>query len=152
MKNHIFPAYRALEAHPTINDELPYRIMVGSVQIRPNVQSFTDSAVVFEDGSTQNIDAVIFATGYNYRYQFLSDDVLKIEQNRLDLYKYVFPPQLHHATLGVIGLVQAIGAVIPIAEMQARWFTRILKGKKSAALVELSFFCMSSVGPLQNCV
>ena len=56
-------SYRALEAHPTINDDLPHRIMVGSVQVRPHVTKFGTKHVEFEDGTDEEIDAVIFATG-----------------------------------------------------------------------------------------
>ena len=47
----------------------------------------------------------------------------------MQLYKYVFPPHISHATLAVIGLVQAIGAVMPISELQSRWFVNLLIGK-----------------------
>ncbi|KAF7651010.1 hypothetical protein LDENG_00117450 [Lucifuga dentata] len=38
------------------------------------------------------------------------------------------PPELDHPTLAVIGLVQPLGTVMPIFEMQARWATRVFKG------------------------
>ena len=71
----------------------------------------------------------MFATGYDYQYRMLDESVLKLDNNNADLYKYVFPPDLTHPTLAVVGHVQAIGSVIPIAEMQARWITRIFNGK-----------------------
>ncbi len=56
----------------------------------------------------------------------------QVEQNTsVNLYKYVFPPDLETPssltgpTLGVIGLVQPVGSTIPIAEMQSRWVTRV---------------------------
>ncbi|KAH9525455.1 Cyclopentanone 1,2-monooxygenase (CPMO), partial [Bulinus truncatus] len=52
-----------------------------------------------------------------------------IVNNRTTLYKYMFPPHLPHPTLSAIGLVQAIGAVMPIAEVQSRWFTSLVTGK-----------------------
>lgn len=39
-------------AHPTVNDELPNRLACGSVIIKPNVQSFTEHGVVFDDGTS----------------------------------------------------------------------------------------------------
>ena len=68
------------------------------------------------------------ATGYDYQYRVLDESVLKMKENDVDLYKYVYPPDLSHPTLAIIGHVQAIGAVIPIAEMQARWTTRVFNG------------------------
>ena len=59
----------------------------------------------------------------------LDESILKLKNNSTDLYKYVFPPDLTHPTLAIVGHVQAIGSVIPIAEMQARWISRIFNGK-----------------------
>ena len=100
--------------------------MVGEVQLHPDIEAFTDYTVTFTDGTEEHIDAVILATGYEYHYPFLPDTVLKMRENQVDLYKYVFPPEAgENSTLAIIGLVQAIGAVMPIAEMQARWATRV---------------------------
>lgn len=103
--------------------------MIGAVQVRPDVHGFTDSSVSFVDGTTEQIDAVVFATGYEYKISFLDDSITKIEDNRTCLYKYMFPPHLEHPTLGIVGMVQAIGAIMPISEIQCRWYTRLITGK-----------------------
>lgn len=46
----------------------------------------------------------------------------------MGLYKHVFPPDLEHPTLAVVGFIHALGAIMPQAEMQARWVTRVFKG------------------------
>lgn len=124
-----FFCFRCFETHPTINDELPFRIMMGAVQVRPDIHEFTDSSVSFVDGTTEQIDAVVFATGYEYKIHFLDDSITKIDDNRTCLYKYMFPPHLEHPTLGIVGMVQAIGAIMPISEIQCRWYTRLITGK-----------------------
>ena len=103
--------------------------MVGAVQARPDIRTFSEDSVHFEDGTSESIDAVILATGYDYKFPFLDPSLLSIRDNRPSLYKYVFPPSLSHPSLAVIGLVQAIGAVMPIAEMQSRWYARVMAGK-----------------------
>jgi len=37
---------------------------------------FTENSVIFEDESEQQIDVVIFATGYTYKFPFFKDDSL----------------------------------------------------------------------------
>ncbi|KAE8294573.1 Dimethylaniline monooxygenase [N-oxide-forming] 5 [Larimichthys crocea] len=54
--------------------------------------------------------------------------VVTVTENKASLYKYVFPPELARPTLAIIGLVQPLGAIMPISEMQARWATRVFKG------------------------
>ncbi|XP_051951422.1 si:dkey-239i20.4 isoform X2 [Xyrauchen texanus] len=53
---------RLFDERPVINDDLPGRILVGGLVMKPNVQKFQGSMVVFDDGTTEKIDAVIFCT------------------------------------------------------------------------------------------
>ncbi|XP_076452199.1 uncharacterized protein LOC143287845 [Babylonia areolata] len=125
----IKPRHRLLSAHPTINDELPFHLMTQRVQVRADVSRILPRAVQFTDGHVQEVDVIIMATGYDYRLDFVDPKVLQVIDNRVKLYKYVFPPHLPHATLAVIGLVQAIGAVMPISELQCRWFASLMIGR-----------------------
>ena len=85
---------------------------------------------MFEDGSVvEKVDVVVFATGYNYDFPFLPPSVMAKSGHRVGLYKHVFPPSLEHPTLAVVGFIHALGAIMPQAEIQARWVTRVFKGK-----------------------
>ncbi|XP_069793863.1 flavin-containing monooxygenase 5-like isoform X2 [Narcine bancroftii] len=122
------PRHSFCSQHPMINDDLPNRIISGGILVKPNVKQFTESAAVFEDGTVEDVDAVIFATGYIFAFPFLDESVIKVDRNNVFLYKYVFPPQLEQKTLAIIGLIQPLGAIMPISELQARWATRVFKG------------------------
>nr|CAA87633.1 flavin-containing monooxygenase 5 (FMO5) [Homo sapiens] len=125
------PKHRALSQHPTLNDDLPNRIISGLVKVKGNVKEFTETAAIFEDGSREDdIDAVIFATGYSFDFPFLEDSV-KVVKNKIPLYKKVFPPNLERPTLAIIGLIQPLGAIMPISELQGRWATQVFKGLKT---------------------
>ncbi|KAG2461388.1 flavin-containing monooxygenase 5-like [Polypterus senegalus] len=124
------PRHRLLSQHPTINSELPSCIITGAVVVKPNVRRLTGSAVVFNDDTVEeSVDCVIFATGYNIAFPFLPPSVVPVAQNQVSLYKYVFPPELERPTLAIIGLVQPVGAIMPISELQARWATRVIAGR-----------------------
>lgn len=123
------PKHRLFSQHPTVNDDLPNRILSGTVQVKPNIRRIQGSSIEFEDGSVvENIDLVVFATGYKFSYPFLASQVVSVTDNKASLYKYVFPPELDKPTLAIIGLIQPLGAIMPISEMQARWATRVFKG------------------------
>lgn len=123
------PKHRLFSQHPTVNDELPNRILSGTVQVKPNIRRFQGSSVEFDDGSiVDDVDLVVFATGYRFSFPFLTNNVVPVSDNQASLYKYVFPPELDRPTLAIIGLVQPLGAIMPISEMQARWATRVFKG------------------------
>ncbi|NXX17214.1 FMO5 monooxygenase, partial [Podargus strigoides] len=121
------PRHRILDQHPTVNDDLPNRIISGRVLVKPNIQEFTETSAVFEDGTRENIDAVVFATGYSFSFPFL-EGCVKVVENQIPLYKFMFPPDLEKPTLAFIGLIQPLGAIMPISELQCRWATRVFKG------------------------
>ncbi|KFQ73491.1 Dimethylaniline monooxygenase [N-oxide-forming] 5, partial [Phaethon lepturus] len=121
------PKHRVLDQHPTINDDLPNRIISGRVLVKPNVQEFTETSAIFEDGTREDIDAVVFATGYSFSFPFL-EGYVKVVENQIPLYKFMFPPDLEKPTLAFIGLIQPLGAIMPISELQCRWATRVFKG------------------------
>ncbi|KAI4579742.1 hypothetical protein MJT46_001110 [Ovis ammon polii x Ovis aries] len=125
------PKHRVFSQHPTVNDDLPNRIISGFVKVKTNVKEFTETAAIFEDGSREDdIDVVIFATGYSFAFPFLEDSV-KVVKNKISLYKKVFPPNLEKPTLAIIGLIQPLGAIMPISELQGRWATQVFKGLKT---------------------
>ncbi|KAM4023001.1 dimethylaniline monooxygenase [N-oxide-forming] 2-like [Anomaloglossus baeobatrachus] len=114
--------------HPMVNDYLPSQILQGSIQVKPGIKSFSETSVIFEDGTTADVDEVIFATGYSSTFPFLDDDLLKLNNNDISLYKYVFPIYLGKPTLAFLGLIQPLGPIMPTAELQARWATRVFRG------------------------
>ena len=120
------PEHRVDAQHPSVNDELPNRISCGMVVVKPDIKQFTETGVEFVDGTVEEkIDAIILGTGYVFGFPFLEEGVIKVEKNKVDLFKYVFPPQLNPPTLAVIGCVQPWGAINPISEIQCRWATRV---------------------------
>ncbi|KAM9831339.1 flavin-containing monooxygenase 5-like [Neosynchiropus ocellatus] len=123
------PKHGFFDQIPVVNDELPARIIAGRVQVKPNVKSFCGSSVVFDDGSIlDKVDVVVFATGYNYSFPFLPSALQAKCGHRLCLYKHVFHPTLTKPTLAVVGFIHGLGAINPLAEMQARWASRVFKG------------------------
>ncbi|NXJ68874.1 FMO5 monooxygenase, partial [Rostratula benghalensis] len=121
------PRHRIFDQHPTVNDDLPNRIISGRVRVKPNIQEFTETSAIFEDGTREDIDAVVFATGYSFSFPFL-EGCVKVVENQIPLYKFMFPPDLEKPTLAFIGLIQPLGAIMPISELQCRWATRVFKG------------------------
>ncbi|NXG64516.1 FMO4 monooxygenase, partial [Hemiprocne comata] len=112
-----------------INEELPFCLLSGTIVLKPSVKEFTESSALFEDGTTEeNIDVVLFATGYVFSFPFLEESVRSLFDDNRSLYKCIFPPQLEKPTLAIIGLVQLTGSLMVGTEMQARWVTGIFAG------------------------
>ncbi|XP_063796074.1 dimethylaniline monooxygenase [N-oxide-forming] 2-like isoform X2 [Pseudophryne corroboree] len=123
------PEDRSLLKEPIVNDYLPSQILCGAIRVKPDVRRFTESTVVFEDGTVvEDLDEVIFATGYSISFPFLDDSVISVDDNKVTLYKNVFPTRHEKPTLAFLGLVRPLGSLPPVSELQARWATRIFKG------------------------
>ncbi|CAG5128899.1 unnamed protein product [Candidula unifasciata] len=126
---HIKPEHEPDAQHPTVNDELPNRIAAGMVKVKPNVRSFTEKGVIFEDGSFEDdIDLVVFATGYKFGYSFIGKDILEVKDNRVEMFKNMFIPDLPKQSIAFLGVVQPLGAIFPISEIQSRLAALVFKG------------------------
>ena len=123
------PNFRFDGGAVTISDDLPNRILLGTINVKADVTTFTEHGAKFEDGTElDDIDVVILGTGYNFSFPFLDKDIIKIDGHFPYLYELVWPTQLHPPTLAVVGLVQPFGALPPILEIQARWASVVFSG------------------------
>ncbi len=125
------PKFDLFQAHPTVSNELLGRIGHGAVMVKPDIERLDGDAVVFVDGSRATADAIVWCTGYDIRFPFFDEALPTVRDNQLDLWKRVFHPDLG-ASVAFLGLVQPLGAIMPIAEMQARWAARIWAGRAAA--------------------
>ncbi|KAF8791269.1 flavin-containing monooxygenase 5-like [Argiope bruennichi] len=126
------PKHRVWSQHPTVSDTLPIKLLSGVVVTRGGIKRFTKKGVVFDGEEEETeVDAVVLATGYKVKFPFLSDDILPIKDNKVRLYKFIFPPHLPHSTLAILGLIQPSGPGFPCGEMQCRWISRIFSGNHS---------------------
>jgi cation diffusion facilitator CzcD-associated flavoprotein CzcO len=122
------PDHKLAEAHPTISSDLLPRIGHGDVTVKPNIAEFVGGRTIrFEDGSTEEIDVVIYCTGYKITFPFFDHALLDAPDNRIPLYRRVVHPDL--PGLYFIGLVQPLGAIMPLAEAQSEWVADLLEGR-----------------------
>ena len=124
------PAHSLLSMPPTVSDGLLSRVDHGDIVVKPTIARFDRDHVHFTDGSREQVDTVIYCTGYRIRHPFLDEAAVLGEggaSGRPRLYRRVVPP--HLPGLYFIGLVQPLGAIMPIAEAQAQWVTDLLEGR-----------------------
>jgi hypothetical protein len=109
-----------------VSDDLLTRLGHGDITVLPNIDRFEGSKAFFTDGSAHEIDVVIYCTGYKVTFPFLDDRVVRTRDNHIDLYRRVVDPD--HPGLYFVGLVQPIGAVMPLAEIQSAWVADLITG------------------------
>jgi hypothetical protein len=120
------PDHKLLGAHPTVSAELYDRVGHGDIAIKPDVSRFDGDKVAFVDGTTEEVDVVVYATGYNVSLPFL-EGVYSTEHNKMPLYLRVVPPDL--PGLYFMGFIQTVGSGIPLTEYQAEWVGDLITGE-----------------------
>jgi dimethylaniline monooxygenase (N-oxide forming) len=120
------PDHAVLHAHPTVSQDLLNRLGHGDITIRPNIDRFEGSKIFFTDGTSGEYDVVVYCTGYKVQFPFLDEQVVRAEDNHIDLYRRVVDPE--HPGLYFIGLIQPLGAIMPLAEAQAEWVADLVSG------------------------
>ncbi|HWM12219.1 MAG TPA: NAD(P)-binding domain-containing protein, partial [Solirubrobacteraceae bacterium] len=120
------PDHRPLEAHPTVSDDLLSRVAHGEITPKANLARLTGNTVVFADGSEVEADVVVYCTGYKVTFPFFDPGLISAPDNDLPLFRRVFHPD--HAGVYFIGLLQPLGAIMPLAAEQSEWVCDHLTG------------------------
>ena len=122
------PDHKLFEAHPTVSSELLPRLGHGDIEPKPNIDRFSGGRRVrFADGSEEEIDLVVYCTGYKISFPFFAPDVLAAPDNRLPLYRRVV--SVERPGLYFIGFIQPLGPIMPLAEAQVEWIADLLRGR-----------------------
>jgi cation diffusion facilitator CzcD-associated flavoprotein CzcO len=120
------PNHKFLEAHPTVSSELLLRLGSGDAVAKPNVAELQGDRVRFEDGTTEQIDAIVYATGYKITFPFFDPDFISAPENRFPLYKRIFKPGIDD--LAFVGFAQTVPTLFPFVELQSKLVARYLNG------------------------
>lgn len=121
------PDHRLLGAHPTVSAELYDRVGHGDITMKPDVDHIAGQTVHFTDGSSAEVDLMVYATGYDIDLPFLDRTVFDPTGNRMPLYLRIVPPEL--PGLWFMGFIQTVGSGIPLTEYQALWVGDIIAGR-----------------------
>ena len=120
------PNHRFGEAHPTVSGRILDRIQHGTIAPKPNIASLGERTVRFEDGSEVEVDVVVYCTGYKISFPFFDESLISAPENHIELFRRVFHPEIPNVMF--IGLLQPLGAIMPLAEAQGAWVGDYLTG------------------------
>ena len=106
------------EGPPVVNDLLLYWIQHGRITVRPGIERFEGRAVHFSDGTSDEFDTVLWATGFHASLPFLDESLLTRQDGvPLRVGGAVVPLDLEK--LYLIGMIGARGPQPPIYPLQA---------------------------------
>ncbi len=114
------PDHKFGQAHPTISGRILDRIQHGTITPKPNIAALEEgSRVRFTDSTVVDADVVVYCTGYKISFPFFDPDLVSASDNRIELFRRVFHPDIPNVYF--IGLLQPLGAIMPLAEAQSEW-------------------------------
>lgn len=73
------PSHDIYAQHPTINSLVPYYVRHGRIKVHPGIQRWDGRTVTFVDGSTEEFDVVVAATGFHVSFPFLTSDIVDVK-------------------------------------------------------------------------
>jgi dimethylaniline monooxygenase (N-oxide forming) len=114
-------------SHALSNATIVQHIAYRRVEVKHDIAAIEGKLIRFSDGSAEEFDTLIAATGYEVDLPFLSEAILPIRNNTVELYNRIVPPDW--PGLYFMGLFNLNGAANQAYERQAPFIVAIETGK-----------------------
>ena len=111
------PDHRVLETHPIMNTQILHFLAHGDITAKPDVARLEGRRVHFTDGSVEEVDLIVWATGYRASIPFLARVLPHRDSTGPDLFATLIPPGI--PDLFVVGHFEADGGAYPLVSKQA---------------------------------
>jgi cation diffusion facilitator CzcD-associated flavoprotein CzcO len=115
------------DAHPTMSASVMDEFRLGRIKPKPQIAELLGDRVRFSDGTVEDVDVIVCATGYRITFPFFDETYFAAPNNQVALYHRVVDPD--RPGLFFIGLCQPLGAIQPLAELQGKWLGEVLTGR-----------------------
>jgi hypothetical protein len=113
------PDHDLFEAHPTACNTYIDHLIHGRTVVKPGIERLDGRRVIFSDGSAEEIDLVVWATGFRPSFPFIDQSYILNPDGTSKLFIHTFHRELDD--FFVVGLFEpAEGGVWQIADYQAR--------------------------------
>jgi cation diffusion facilitator CzcD-associated flavoprotein CzcO len=102
------PDHKPMQSHPIMNSQILHCLAHGDLEPHVDIERFTRTGVVFKDGSSAEVDLVLFATGYDYKIPFIDEALFEWKNGRPQLYLNIFHRSLKG--LAAVGYIEFASA------------------------------------------
>lgn len=108
------PDHKIFEKHPTISTEIFHYLKHGRIKPRPDVERFEGNTVYFTDGTADEFDMIVAATGFYVSFPFLPDGMVPMKNEQLPLLYAgcVLPEYRHFYLIGTQQVRYGIGPLL----------------------------------------
>ncbi|XP_031632889.1 senecionine N-oxygenase-like [Contarinia nasturtii] len=130
-----------------LSDDVRQKLYGKNSTFKPVVRRLTSNGADFEDGTSQTFNAVIFATGYRYKFPFLKNAGIKTDDNLVyPLFNQIL--NVNYPTMALIGIPYL--ASFYSFSMEARFALKFISGElKMPTKDEMNFNFNEFIGHLR---
>jgi hypothetical protein len=121
------PDHKLFETHPILNTQLLHHLSHGDIQAKRDVYRFAGDRVEFVDGSAEQVDLVLCATGFTHSIPYVPAEQIAWRGGRPDLYLSMFSrtnPRLY-----AIGFLETNGGAYKLFDEAADLITRTIAAR-----------------------
>jgi cation diffusion facilitator CzcD-associated flavoprotein CzcO len=119
------PDYELFEKHPIVNSQLLYQLRHGVVTAKPDIERLDGRTVHFADGTSEEFDTIVYATGFDVEFPFLDHDLLEWRDGSPVRAGGFMAPGL--ANLYLFGLAQPRGGAGPLITAGAELLAEMVR-------------------------
>ncbi len=119
------PDHPILRTHPIMNTQILHYLGHGDLEYRPDVAELCGEKVAFVDGDEEEVDLIVWATGYERRFPFMD---AQGGEEKLDLYLELFDRV--RPDLFFMGLFETDGAAYELFGLQAELVAKYLDARR----------------------
>ena len=118
------PDHRLFETHPILNTQLLHYLGHGDIKAKPDVERFEGKMVHFKDGSSEEIDLVLCATGYTWKVPYVDPSLFTWKSGKPDLYMNLFSRERH--SIYALGFMETNGGAYKLFDEMADLIARTI--------------------------
>ncbi len=123
------PDHKLFESHPVVNSQMFYYLGHGDIQARPDIKELCGERVLFADGSAEEIDVIVYATGFKISFPFIDNEFLNWQGRHPDLFLNIFHPE--YDNLFVAGLIQPDSGQWGLVDYQTQLIAKFVAAQKT---------------------
>ncbi|KZE91561.1 flavin-containing monooxygenase [Microbacterium sp. TNHR37B] len=120
------PDHKLFETHPVVNSMLFHHLQHGDISARPGIRRADGLTIEFTDGSAEEIDLVLMATGYRHRVP-IAQEYFGDEQHP-DL--YLNCASREHEGLFGVGFIETNSGAYHLFDRQAHLIAAFIAGSR----------------------
>jgi len=113
-------------AHPTTSATIMQDVAYNRVVVKQGIEKIDGKTIHFVDGTSEEFDVLLACTGYLIDLPFLSERLVPIVDNNVELYKRIVP--VDWPGLYILGMIMTTTALNWSFEEQSRWVREFILG------------------------